>query len=187
VGCVQKGKFNVRSFYNILARKEASHFPWKSIWRTKTPSRVAFFTWTAVLGKIFTLDNLRKRNLTVINRCFLRKADGETINHLLLHCEIMVCFNQFGLSLVMPSKVEGLFAWWLRGRSRSAVVWKMVSLCLVWCLWLQRNARCFEVSERSLKELMAFFFYTLFTWTAAWLAPLVISYLDFLVLFSYSS
>ena len=70
----KKGKFNVRSFYNILAWKEASPFPWKSNWRTKAPSRVAFFTWTAVLEKIFTLDNLRKRNLIVTNRCFLMRS-----------------------------------------------------------------------------------------------------------------
>jgi hypothetical protein len=128
----------------------------------------------------------------VINRCCLCKEDGETIDHLLLHCEIArslwyARFSWFGLSWVMPSKVGGLFAcWWLGGHSQSAVVWKMVLLCLVWCLWLERNARCFEDSERSLEEHMAFFFYMLFTWTAVWLAPLVISYLDFLVLFSSS-
>jgi hypothetical protein len=55
---------------------------------------------------------------------------------------------------------------------------------LLWCLWLERNARCFQDSNRPLEEFTAFFFYTLFTWTAAWLALLVISYSDFLVLFS---
>ena len=110
-----KRKFDVRSFYNILASKEASHFPWKSIWHTKAPSRVAFFTKTAVLGKILTIDNLKKRNLIVINRCCLCKSDGETINHLLLYCEIdcslwYALFSWFGLSWVMPSNVAGLFA-----------------------------------------------------------------------------
>jgi hypothetical protein len=37
---------------------------------------------------------------------------------------------------------------------------------------------------RSLEELTTFFFLTLFTWKATWLAPLVISFSDFLVLFS---
>ena len=128
----------------------------------------------------------------MINRCCLCKSDGETIDHLLLHCKIAcslwyAIFTRIGLSWVMLSNVAGLFAcWWLGGRSRSAVVWKMVPQCLLWCLWSERNATCFEDSERSLEELTAFFFYTLFTWTAAWLTPLVISYLDFLVLFSSS-
>jgi hypothetical protein len=73
-----------------------------------------------VLGKILTIDNLRKMNLIVINRCCMRKSDGETIDHLLLHSEI-VCslwyaiFSQFGLSWVMPSNVAGLFASWQVG------------------------------------------------------------------------
>jgi hypothetical protein len=58
---LHKGKFEVRSFYFALAPVEPIPFPWKSIWRTKAPPRVAFFVWTAVLGKILTMDNLRKR------------------------------------------------------------------------------------------------------------------------------
>jgi hypothetical protein len=141
-----------------------------------------------VLGKILTIDNL-----IMINRCCLCKSDRETINHLLLHCEIahslwVSIFSRFGLSWVMPSKVAGFFAsWWSGGRSRSIVIWKMVPICIVWCLWLEKNERCFENYERSLEELTAFFFYTLYTWTAEWLAPLVISYLDFFTLFSFSS
>jgi hypothetical protein len=109
-----------------------------------------------VLGKILTIDNLRKRNLIVINRCCLCKSDGETIDHLFLHCEIArslwyAIFNRFGLSWVMLSKVADLFAcWWSGGRSQSAVVWKMVPLCIVWRFWLEMNERCFEDSESTL-------------------------------------
>jgi hypothetical protein len=106
-----------------------------------------------VLGKILTIDNLRKRNLILINRCCLCKSDEENVNHLFLHCEIAhslwyAMFNRFGLSWVMPSKVAGLFAsWWSGGQSRSVVVWMMVLLCIMWCLWLERNKRCFEDSR----------------------------------------
>ena len=62
-----KGKFKVRSFYRILASKDSIPFPWKSIWRTKVPLRVAFFAWTATLGKTLTLDNVQKRGIVVIN------------------------------------------------------------------------------------------------------------------------
>jgi hypothetical protein len=57
----RKGKFDVRSFYKILAYKETAHVPRKSIWRTKVPLKVVFFAWVVALGKILTLDNLRKR------------------------------------------------------------------------------------------------------------------------------
>jgi hypothetical protein len=38
----------------------------KSIWSIKAPSRVVFFVWTMTLGKILTLNNLRKRNVIVV-------------------------------------------------------------------------------------------------------------------------
>jgi hypothetical protein len=154
---------------------------------------VAFFVWTVVLGKILTFDNTScKGNLIVINRCCLCKSYGETIDYLLLLCEIAcsvwyAIFSCFWLSWVMPSSVMGLFAcWWMGVRFQSAIVCKMVPLYLIWCLWLERNARCFEDFERPMEELMTFFFffYTLFTWTSVWLDPLVISYSYFLVLFS---
>ena len=87
----RKGKFDVRSFCKILTHNETICFPWRSIWQTKTPLRVAFFVWTAVLGKILTLDNLRKRQLIMINICCLCKLDGETVDHILLQCEV-ACF-----------------------------------------------------------------------------------------------
>jgi len=65
----KKGLFEVRSFYEELIRKDGpsfSSFPWKNIWRVKAPIRAAFFVWSAALGKILTHDNLRKRNVIVI-------------------------------------------------------------------------------------------------------------------------
>jgi len=41
-------------------------WPWKSIWKVKVPLRVAFFVWTATIGKILTLDNLRKMNIIMM-------------------------------------------------------------------------------------------------------------------------
>jgi hypothetical protein len=66
-------------------------------------------------------------------------------------------------------------------------VWKMVPCCLLWCLWRERNDRHFEDKERTIEELISFFFHSLFSWTTVFLAPLVISLNDFLFLFSSSS
>jgi hypothetical protein len=87
----KKGLFEVRSFYEELIRKDGPSFPsfpWKNIWRVKAPTRVAFFVWSAALGKILTHDNLRKRNVIVIEWCCLCKKSGESVDHLLLHCEV---------------------------------------------------------------------------------------------------
>jgi hypothetical protein len=127
-----KEKFNTSSFYKILTCKDAPSIPWKSIWRTKAPLKVALFIWSMAQGKILTMDNLRKRHLTV-----LMQAEQGAVNHLLLHCEVgsalwNVLFSRSSLSLVMPNQVAYLFdCWWSRGRSRSAIVWKMAPLCLM--------------------------------------------------------
>jgi hypothetical protein len=146
-----------------------------------------------VQGKILTLDNLKNKRVIVIDRCCMCKTNGESVNHLLLHCEVArapwnAIFSRFSLFWVMPLRVVDLFAcWWTGGHSRSAVVWKMVSCCLMWCLWRERNDRQFKDKERTIEKLISFFFHSLYSWSAAFLAPLVISFYDFLVLFSSSS
>jgi hypothetical protein len=69
----------------------------------------------------------------------------------------------------------------------SAVVWKMVSICIFWTLWRERNNRSFENLESSLEDIIASLMYTLYIGTTAYLAPLSITYADFLVRFYISS
>jgi hypothetical protein len=62
-------------------------FPWKNVWMTKVPLRVAFFVWLTGLGKIFTMDNLRKQRIIVVNRYCMCKMNEESVDHL-LHCKV---------------------------------------------------------------------------------------------------
>jgi hypothetical protein len=152
-----------------------------------------FFVWSAALRKILTLDNLRKKHVIVINRCYMCKKDGESVDHLLLHCKVaheFRCniFSRLGLSLVMPSSVLDLCACWCSsGRTRSAVAWKMVSICIFWSIWRERNNGCFKDLESSMEEILTSLLYSLYLWTAAYLSPLSLSYVDFLSRFSFSS
>jgi hypothetical protein len=36
------------------------------------------------------------------------------------------------------------------GRDLSRVIWKMTLLCVIWCIWRERNARIFEDKECSM-------------------------------------
>jgi hypothetical protein len=56
--------------------------------QSKVPLRVAFFTCSVALGKILTIDNLRKRNLIVIDWCCMCKKSEKTIDYFLLHYEV---------------------------------------------------------------------------------------------------
>jgi hypothetical protein len=63
----KRKSFEVKSYYQVLSTPVNSLFLWKSIWKVKAPSRVAFFVWTTALRKILTLDNLRKRHVIVVD------------------------------------------------------------------------------------------------------------------------
>ena len=72
----------------------------------------------------------------------------------------------FGVSWVMPQSVLGLLVCW-QGRfgcHRNDYIWSIVPHCLMWCLWRERNSRCFEDIERSIPDLKLLFFRTLLDW-----------------------
>jgi hypothetical protein len=166
--------FEVSSFYSALTQPSTSHFPWRFVWKSKVPSRVAFFIWTASLGKILNTDNLRRLKVIILDWCCLCKADGESVNHLLLNCPVardlwnLVC-SLFGVSWVMPrGVVDLLFCWNGRLGSREAGnIWKMIPHCLMWCLWCERNTRTFNGEETSIPALKFRFIQTLFEWLKA--------------------
>ena len=153
----------------------------------KIPSRVAFFVWTADWGKCLTINNLRKGNVWILDLCYMCKCNGESIDHLFLHCPVAMdlwpmVLGLFGGSQVMPKSVVGLLACWQRwfGHHRNGHIWIIVPHCLMWCLWRERNSRCFEDNERSISDLKLFFFRTLVDWLCALQNRSYSSFLDFL-------
>ena len=82
----KKGDFDVRSFYDKLQSPLPIIFPWKGIWKVKAPTHVSFFVWSTAWEKILTGDILRCRGFVFIDWCIMCRCNGETANHLLLHC-----------------------------------------------------------------------------------------------------
>ena len=80
-----KDGFQVKAYYKVLLPIAVPVVPWKSIWKTRAPPRVAFFVWTAALRHILTTDNLRRRHVIILDWCCLCKNSGESISHLLMH------------------------------------------------------------------------------------------------------
>jgi hypothetical protein len=140
--------FQVKSFYKQLSSTGAGSFPWKNIWKAKVLPRVAFFSWRAASGKILTLDNLRHRGIILASWCCMCKADGESVDHLLLYCPYAkklwdMIFALFGIHWVMPKQVIEVFSCWQGslGRHQNLVIWKTIPHYLMWCIWRERNAR----------------------------------------------
>ena len=70
------------------------------------------------------------------------KCNSESVDHLFLHCPVAselwdMIFGLFGVSWVMPLSIVGLFACQQGcfGRHRNGDIWKIVPLCLMWCIW----------------------------------------------------
>ena len=99
------------------------------------------------------------------------KCNSETIDHLFLHCLVALelwdmVFGLFGVCWVMPMFVVELLACG-QGRfgcHRNGDIWMVVPHCLMWCIWKERNSRCFEDNERSMLDLKFLFFRTLLDW-----------------------
>ena len=164
--------FQVCLFYHVLSSKAGVLFTWKCIWKPKVPPRVAFFIWTVVLGRILTANNLRRRNIILVDWCCLCKEDGETIDHLFLHCKVArelwnFVFNLFGMSWVMPRKVVELLSCWQGSLGHHREIWKATPHCLMWCVWRERNARTFEDCEWNILDLKLLFYRLLYDWMRA--------------------
>jgi len=130
----------------------------------KAPSHIAFFTWTAGLGKIFTIDNLKRRELTLVNWCCLDKKSEETINHLLIYCEFTrelwhLVLILFGVSWIMPGTIlELLHCWMMQGwRQSKEAIWKVIPSLRMWTIWRERNSHLFEDCETNVLLLKASF------------------------------
>ena len=166
--------FLVKDYYRILVGPTTFGFPWRSIWKQKIPSRVAFFVWSAALGKYLMINNLRKRKLWILDWCYMCKSNGESVDHLFLHCLgamdlWSMVLGLFGVSWVMPHTVLGLLGCWQGsfGRHRNVYILSIVPHGLMWYLWRERNSCCFEDIERSIPDLKPFFFRTLLDWLFA--------------------
>jgi hypothetical protein len=89
---------------------------------------VAFFARSATLGKILTLDNLKKRHVILVDRCCICKRNEELVDHLLLHYDVAYAlwsalFTRFGMSWVLRGRVIDFFTcWWTSGRPRSTTI-----------------------------------------------------------------
>jgi hypothetical protein len=71
-----------------------------------SPTGCIFFV-DSRFGEDFNVDNLRRRHIVLVSWCCMCKADGESVDHLLLHCSYAkelwdLVFAMFGVHWVMP-------------------------------------------------------------------------------------
>ena len=150
----------VSVYYHLLVGHSEQFFPWKIIWKQKIPSRVAFFVWTIALGKCPTIDNFRKRKICIF---WIGVICASVIVKLLTIYSFIVrllwsCGNGFWFIWSLLGYANVCCCWQGQfGRHHNGDIWIVVPHCLMWCIWKERNSRCFEVNERSMPNLKLLF------------------------------
>ncbi|XP_040371882.1 uncharacterized protein LOC112192237 isoform X2 [Rosa chinensis] len=87
------GKFSCNSFHSFLISGGSDPIfpPAKFIWKVKVPTKVKILGWLVVLGKTNTCDVLQRRrpgSCFSPHWCILCKAQGESADHVFVHCEV---------------------------------------------------------------------------------------------------
>ena len=154
------GVFSIKSLHRAMQPVSSALFPSKIIWMSCAQPKISFFAWEASWGRVLTLDHLQKSGWALANKCFLCQKCGESIDHLLLHCErtremwtLLLSF--FGVSWVFPRSVKETLIGW-RGSfvdKKRKVVWLLGPLCLFWVIWKARNSIAFEDGVLSIQKL----------------------------------
>ena len=129
---------------------------------TRVPTKVCFFAWEAMWGRVLTLDRLQRRGLQLPNRCFLCGCEEESVNHILIHCTVVrvlwdIVFGLVDVKWVFPETVKEVLVSWrgsFVGKKRKKI-WDAIPLCIFWTVWKERNRLAFRGVERS--EVKEFF------------------------------
>ena len=181
--------FSVRHMYRMLAYSPPLDFPCRSIWNPIVPPKLGFFAWEASWGKALTLDQLKRRGIPLVNRCFLCEEKEETIDHLLIHCSKAKMLWDLLLAItdtnwVFPHTVRQYLLAWQRacvGKKRKRV-WMAAPLCIFWTLWLERNRVVFENEAPSAHRMKFFFLFTLWSWAKVYRVDNIDTLVGFFVL-----
>ena len=135
------------------------NWPWKMVWKTKIPYKVDYFIWLLAKESVLTHDNLNKGKFQLCSRCFFYGEQVETISHLFLLCKWTeqlwrMFINLRKINWVKPGSIRGVLNSW-NGDGNAAAKeerWKIVSACIWWIVWKERNQRCFEDKQNGLQS-----------------------------------
>lgn len=101
--------------YNKLCAPNGmiDNWPWKHIWRSKLPTKVICFSWIALRNATLTQDNLCRRSIQLVNRCYMCCSNTESVNYLSLHCSVASdIWNMFLAVYAIPMDIREAFEGW---------------------------------------------------------------------------
>ena len=154
--------FTTQGAYRSPHINDERHPDAARIWATRLPSKVKFFGWLLLLGRLNTRANLLHKNIRRRDEanCELCQGVLETDEHIFVHCSrAAAVWSRLGISLT-PSAHKTP---WFIGCSLPLPdpARADAALVLLWQLWKARNAKIFdqldlppaEIIRRAAKDL----------------------------------
>lgn len=164
----KSGQYTIKDGFEIVNKDDMAGNDgiWRRVWMPGILPKITFFTWSAMHGKILTLDNLQKKGFSLANKCIMCGKENETVDHLLPHCHIVGFIwysmaERFSLYWVFPRTVrEAMVQWRIMGGSKNEKkLMNFAAQHILWGLWNERNKRVFEdvtvSKEMLLKKILA--------------------------------
>ena len=114
---ISSGHFTIKSTYKIIFCKDLCPTTWQKVWINNLLPKINFFWWTVQHGKLLLLDNLKKENFFITNRCYLYKEKEENISHRFLECLYTLkiwslMWEKFGLCWVLKENLSQFVENW---------------------------------------------------------------------------
>eukprot|EP00253_Pinus_taeda_P033082 PITA_33082 len=87
-GNSMKGSFTTKEAYFLTSEQSGNeeNLDWRIVWERNWWPKVSIFIWLASKNKILTWDRIQKKGFIGPSRCCLCNSEGESRDHLLLHC-----------------------------------------------------------------------------------------------------
>ncbi|GKC26012.1 RNA-directed DNA polymerase, eukaryota [Tanacetum coccineum] len=143
-------------------------------WLKEMPAKVNIFIWRMLLDKLPTRMNLMTRGITVrSNKCGICDTKDETINHLMLHCDLArdvwaLVGRWWSLDFPSVLTIRELISWVddTHLHTLAKKVLHVIVGTMAWSIWNFRNRNVFQ-EEKPKKALL---FYSIVSTSFFWLS-----------------
>lgn len=153
-------KFNLKSAYNNVWNNQFSkttpNDKWGCAWKARCPTKIQFFLWLILWGRLPTASHLASRQIIPNGNCQFCPHIQEDIYHIFLHCPRV---TEFWNHIEFNDKFKHLHSdfekWFLENlkcnylTNQDTSSQTVFAFCL-WKLWNRRNLWTFQMENKAI-------------------------------------
>ncbi|CAI0554757.1 unnamed protein product [Linum tenue] len=171
--------FSVHSAFEHFAAarfKGVENFPSKTVWHCIIPSKICIFLWLVFHKRILTIDNLKRKGISLPNRCALCKVEEESANHIFTSCGfsrqvwcILKSFVKIDNRVEEAGDISERIRRWQHNKPNNPAEWctRVALHAFCWHIWLERNSRIFREVDGTIQLAALKIGHAIFWWLVA--------------------